>query len=137
VTATVQAGLKMRRSRVRARKLYLGDTEQTILFDIARLAKGRPILLVCDNVHWWDEQSLQFLGRLREERMAAAFPYLADLRVLAVQTPTRRPSTHSCGLEPRGTSICHEPRARGSIKSSSSSGRLQMTWPTWPTPSTI
>jgi hypothetical protein len=86
LTAAIQTALKLRPSRVRARKLYLGEVEQTILFDIGRLAKGRPILLICDNLHCWDAQSIQFLGRLREERMAEAFPHLADLQVLGAQT---------------------------------------------------
>lgn len=86
LTATIQTALKMRPSRVRARKLYLGQVEQTILFDLGRLAKGRPILLICDNLHWWDAQSIQFLGRLREDRLAEAFPHLADLQVLGAQT---------------------------------------------------
>lgn len=86
LTATIQTALKLRPSRVRARKLYIGQVEQTILFDLGRLAKGRPILLICDNLHWWDAQSIQFLGRLREDRMAEAFPHLGDLRVVGAQT---------------------------------------------------
>jgi hypothetical protein len=85
LTATIQTALKLRPSRIKARKLYLGEAEQAILFDLGRLAKGRPVLLICDNLHWWDAESIQLLGRLREDRMAEAFPYLSGLRVLGVQ----------------------------------------------------
>ena len=88
LTATIQTALKLRPSRIKARKLYLGPVEQTILFDLGHLAKGRPVLLICDNLHWWDAQSIQLLGRLREDRMAEAFPYLSGLRVLGAQTLT-------------------------------------------------
>lgn len=85
LTATIQAALKLRPSRIRARKLYLGQVEQTVLFDLGRLARGRPILLICDNLHWWDAQSIQLLGRLREDRMADAFSHLSGLQVLGAQ----------------------------------------------------
>jgi hypothetical protein len=66
--------------------LYLGEVEQGIFFELDRLARRRPLLLIADNLHWWDSGSLEFLGRLREPRISEAFPFLAHLRVIAVQT---------------------------------------------------
>ncbi len=86
ITATVEALVRLRPTRQKARKLYLGKIEQQILFELERLAKGRPLLLIADNLHWWDAASLEFLGRLREPRMGEAFPFLADMRLIAVQT---------------------------------------------------
>ncbi|HWT94911.1 MAG TPA: hypothetical protein VN238_18085 [Solirubrobacteraceae bacterium] len=87
VTSTVTALAKMRRSRRRARSLYLGEAEQPILFHLQRLGRKRPLLLIADNLHWWDAASLAFLRRLREPAMAEAFPFLSGLRVLGVATP--------------------------------------------------
>jgi hypothetical protein len=86
VTATAQALSRLRPARQRARKLYLSEVEQGILFELDRLARKRPLLIIADNLHWWDSRSLEFLGRLREPRMSEAFPLLANLRVVAAQT---------------------------------------------------
>jgi tetratricopeptide (TPR) repeat protein len=87
ITVTIQAMSKLRPSRRRARAMYLNDTEQSVLYDLERIGHKRPLLLVADNLHWWDAASLEFLGRLRHPRMTEAFPFLADMRILAVETP--------------------------------------------------
>jgi hypothetical protein len=86
ITSTAQALSRLRPARQRAKKLYLGEVEQGILFELDRLARRRPLLIIADNLHWWDSESLKFLGRLREERMSEAFSFLSHLRVIAVQT---------------------------------------------------
>jgi hypothetical protein len=86
LTATVETLTKLRRRRRRARKLYLGDAEQAILFQLERLGRRRPLLLVADNLHWWDPSSLAFLARLRQSAMGEAFPFLQEMRLLAVRT---------------------------------------------------
>jgi hypothetical protein len=86
ITTTAQALSHLRPARQRAKKLYLGEVEQGILFELDRLARRRPLLIIADNLHWWDSGSLEFLGRLREPSMNEAFPFLANLRVIAVQT---------------------------------------------------
>lgn len=86
ITGAIQAIARLRPTRQRARKLYLGEVEQQILFELERAGGRRPLLLVADNLHWWDEESLELLGRLRTERMTNAFPFLRSMRVIAVQT---------------------------------------------------
>jgi hypothetical protein len=108
VTSTVTALAKMRRSRRRARSLYLGDAEQPILFHLQRLGRRRPLLLIADNLHWWDAASLAFLRRLREPAMTEAFPFLNGLRVLAVATPEPyqrvvQPDAFAATLHPAST----------------------------------
>jgi hypothetical protein len=87
ITATVQMLTNLRSERRAAHKMFLGDAEQEILFRLKRLSRGRPLLIIADNLHWWDPSSLAFLSRLRDEEMRAAFPFLDETRVLAVQTP--------------------------------------------------
>lgn len=86
ITAGVEALAKARRGRRRGRAPLLEDAEQDVLFQLERLGKKQPLLLIADNLHWWDSRSLEFLGRLREPRMREAFPFLSEMRVLAVQT---------------------------------------------------
>jgi hypothetical protein len=87
LTATIEALVKARGGKRRNRGLFLGDSEQTILFEIERLAKRRPVLLIADNLHWWDKSSIELLIRLCDPRMWECFPFLEELRVLGVQTP--------------------------------------------------
>lgn len=86
ITSTVRALAALQKAQRRNRTLFLGDTEQEILFDIERYGRKRPILFIADNVHWWDAASLDLLGRLRSEAMRFAFPFLNEMRVLIVQT---------------------------------------------------
>lgn len=87
ITSTIQVLAQLQRKRRRARKMYLGEAEQAILYELERLARKRPLLIIADNLHWWDTASLEFLGRLRDARMSDAFPFLAEMRVIAVRTP--------------------------------------------------
>jgi len=86
ISRTIEALVRLRPSRQRARKMYLGDSEQMILFDLERLTRKRPLLLIADNLHWWDAESLALLGRLREPAMCEAFPFLAEMRLIGVRT---------------------------------------------------
>lgn len=87
VTATVQALVSARSVDRKGRMLLLTDAEQEILVELRRIAKRPPLLLIADNLHWWDTRSLDLLGRLRNPHMRDAFPFLDDMRILAVQTP--------------------------------------------------
>lgn len=114
LTTTVQAIGKLRSTRRQARRLYLGPAEQAILCQIEQLSKKRPLLLIADNIHWWDSSSLEFLARLRSPAMTEAFPFLTHMRVVAAQTTEpyqhvanthahaallQQPSTRSFGLQ--------------------------------------
>jgi len=87
ITSTIEALAKARGSRRRQRTVFLGNDEQAILYELESLARKRPILLIADNLHWWDAESLAFLGGVLDPRMWDSFPFLAELRVLGVQTP--------------------------------------------------
>ena len=105
ITATVQALSSLRPARQRARKLFLGELEQGILFELDRLARKRPLLIIADNLHWWDSKSLEFLGRIREPRFSEAFPFLANVRVIATQTI--EPYQHTAHLAARDALLSH------------------------------
>lgn len=103
ITSTIEAVAKLRENRRRERRRFLGDAEQKILCDLEKAGKKRPLLLIADNLHWWDSKSLAFLGSLRSESMIRAFPFLASLRILGVEAsqPHQRvvdPEAHSAFL---------------------------------------
>jgi AAA ATPase domain len=88
LTATIEAIIAARGMREQRRKPFMGEAEQAVLQELERLSgEEHPILFIADNLHWWDADSIAFLGRLRDERMAEAFPFLEGIRLLAVQTP--------------------------------------------------
>jgi hypothetical protein len=120
VTGTAQALSRLRSTRQRARKLYLSEIEQEILFELDRLARKRPLLIIADNLHWWDSKSLEFLGRLREPRMSEAFPFLTHLRVVATQTiepyqQTAHPVARDALLSPGATRYYNLPRVSHAV----------------------
>jgi hypothetical protein len=87
ITATVELLAKAVQTTRRGKAIPLANDEQDILYEFEGLSHRRPILFIADNLHWWDAQSLALLVRLRDPRMRAAFPFLDEMRVLAVQTP--------------------------------------------------
>ena len=76
-------------------RLQSEDKTQTVMLDrqeldvmarLSKLSRRRPLLVIADNLHWWDARSLEFLGRLRDNRIVEAFPFLREMRVLGVET---------------------------------------------------
>ncbi len=89
LTTAVEGIARLQRKLKSERAILLDKDEQDILFKLAKLGRKRPLLLIADNLHWWDPRSLAFLTRLRDERIGRAFPFLAHMRVLAVETLDR------------------------------------------------
>ncbi len=80
------------------RALFLKPVEADYLQSLERECAGQPILLIADNIHWWDIESLHFLKLLLNGTLAQkiSLRFLADLRVLAVRTdPTFQAPTHT------------------------------------------
>lgn len=86
LTALVEGVVRLRRHRRLSKLPFIGDEEQQILFDLQKLSGGQPLLLVADNLHWWDSDSLLLLQSLLSAEMQAALPFLDSLRVLGVRT---------------------------------------------------
>lgn len=108
ITNTVTLLGSIRRGRRGSRAVLLDDQEQQILHELGRLAGKRPLLLIVDNLHWWDEASLALLVQLRAPRMVEAFSFLTELRVLAVETPepyqaVAHPDAHAAVLRAGST----------------------------------
>jgi hypothetical protein len=89
ITTAVEALAKARARAKRTPSILLGDAEQDVLADLERFSRKGPLLLIADNLHWWDFRSLELLRSLRGERMCQSLPFLTEMRVLAVQTTER------------------------------------------------
>lgn len=74
----------------RALKPY-SSTERDILIAIKRLARSRPILLIADDAHRWDPDSLRLLADLLSERLREAIPAFNAVVVLVVDTSAEQP----------------------------------------------
>jgi len=60
--------------------------ERDVILDLRRLARGRRLLIVADNAHWWDEDSLILLNDLTSDPLREAIEPLASILVLLVDT---------------------------------------------------
>lgn len=74
-----------RQRRDRALRPY-SDVEREVILDLRRLAKNKPVLIIADNIHWWDESSLWLLGEILSPRLRAALPSLDLCSVLVIDT---------------------------------------------------
>uniref|UniRef100_UPI00292CE4B2 ATP-binding protein n=1 Tax=uncultured Cohaesibacter sp. TaxID=1002546 RepID=UPI00292CE4B2 len=66
--------------------MFLAEDEQSVLSDLAVHAGGRPALLIVENLHWWDRDSLSLLRTMLKREVSTAFPFLEQLRVVATTT---------------------------------------------------
>lgn len=69
-----------------ARTPFLRQDDREILMRIQKAAARRRVLLVCDNLQWWDEASLQLLGLVLGPASRAAYSFLETVAILALQT---------------------------------------------------
>ncbi|HTA33118.1 MAG TPA: ATP-binding protein [Solirubrobacteraceae bacterium] len=62
------------------------DSERAIILDLNHLSRSRDVLLVADNAHWWDTDSLQLLRSLLSDRLRKTLSSLDSMVVLVVDT---------------------------------------------------
>lgn len=60
--------------------------ERDVLLDLKRLARRHRLLLVADNAHWWDAQSLCLVADVISELLSETLPQLDSVAVLLVDT---------------------------------------------------
>lgn len=87
IVALVRALAGLGRRTRNAKRQLLDERAQRILFDLERVSRKKPLLLIADNLHWWDRASLRLIAKLLEPQMHDSFSFLSRVRILAVQTP--------------------------------------------------
>jgi tetratricopeptide (TPR) repeat protein len=65
---------------------HYSDAERDVVLDLRRLARSRHLLLVADNAHWWDAESLRLLSDVLSDELRAAVPQLDAIMVLMADT---------------------------------------------------
>lgn len=81
------------RQRVERALRPFSSPERDIILDLKRLARSHPLLLIADNAHWWDADSLWLLRELVSDRLRTAVSQLQSVVVLLVDTAEeQRPS---------------------------------------------
>jgi hypothetical protein len=78
-----------RQQTERALKPY-SDLAREVILDLKRLARRRPLLLACDNAHWWDAESLQLLADVLSGSLREVIPQLQNISVLMVDTASEQ-----------------------------------------------
>lgn len=62
------------------------DRERDVILDLKRLGRRRRLLLIADNAHWLDADSLWLLADVLSERLREAIPQLCSVQILLVDT---------------------------------------------------
>ena len=60
--------------------------ERDVILDLRHLARSRRVLVVADNAHWWDADSLRLLQDVLSEPLRTALPRLKAISVLMVDS---------------------------------------------------
>lgn len=84
----MSAAFRLRTERVL--KPY-SDLERDVILSLKRLARSRQLLIVADNAHWWDANSLWLLKDILSEPLRTAIPRLESITVLLVDTAGEQP----------------------------------------------
>ena len=62
------------------------EEEWKWLGKLRRMSRGNPVVLIADNIHWWDEASFSLLQKLSESRDWKEDAFLASLKLIIVRT---------------------------------------------------
>jgi hypothetical protein len=65
--------------------------ERDVILDLKRLARRGRLLLVADNCHWWDGDSLRLLSDILSEDLRESIPRLQGVSALVVDTAEEQP----------------------------------------------
>lgn len=74
-----------RQQAERALRAY-SDRERDVILDLKRLGRRRRLLLIADNAHWLDADSLWLLADVLSESLREAIPQLRSVQILLVDT---------------------------------------------------
>ncbi|MBT0769087.1 AAA family ATPase [Kineosporia sp. J2-2] len=120
ITLAVGALAQLPQKRRERRSRFLGEPAQQVLNQLEQKGRRKPLLLIADNLHWWDGESLDLLRMLLGQELRATMPFLGRLRVLAVETvepyqSVSHPRAHEnllAGADTRTFSLERAPRDR-------------------------
>lgn len=65
----------------------LSPRQQAFVFEVAASRSKGPVVLIADNLHCWDSESLHFLAQIHSGQWDGIYPKLRRLRTILVWTP--------------------------------------------------
>lgn len=65
---------------------HFSEEEWKWLGKLRRMSKGNPVVLIVDNVHWWDEASFGLVRKLTEALDWSEDTFLESLKIIVVRT---------------------------------------------------
>ncbi|UJB65209.1 AAA family ATPase [Acidovorax sp. YS12] len=65
---------------------FLYDEEVSLLTVFNQQARGRPVLMIADDIEWWDGRSLSILAMILKKEIEGTFPFVSNFYLLAVTT---------------------------------------------------
>nr|WP_297383272.1 ATP-binding protein [uncultured Roseateles sp.] len=65
---------------------FLSNEEQNVLYHLQRFVGKKPLLIVCDDLQFWDEAALSLLRIMLSGKIGDAYAFLANTRFVIVQT---------------------------------------------------
>jgi hypothetical protein len=68
------------------------NLERDVVLDLRRLARSSEVLIVADNAHWWDADSLRLVQDVLSEPLREVIPQLASIVVLLIDTAEEQPT---------------------------------------------
>jgi tetratricopeptide (TPR) repeat protein len=118
LTTAIEALARYQRERRGVPTILLDQKEQEVVFRLTKACRRKPLLLVADNLHWWDVDSLALLHRLRNGQLGESYPQLREMRILAVETTephqqVAHPKAHDTFLPPGQTEVFPLPPVPG------------------------
>jgi AAA ATPase-like protein len=72
---------------VARRTRALGQEQRDVVLALESLAKTERVLLVADDIQWWDDASLDLLSDMMSGKLTIPFPFLSRTYFLLVVTP--------------------------------------------------
>lgn len=65
---------------------FLSSEEQNVLYHLQRFVGKKPLLIVCDDLQFWDEAALSLLRIMLSGKICDAYPFLSNTSFVTVQT---------------------------------------------------
>lgn len=65
---------------------FLQKEEYELLLALNSFYRNSRLLLIADNLHWWDQEAVSFLNALLSKELSDSFPFLKSIKVLAIMT---------------------------------------------------
>lgn len=86
LSAITETVLQNSENRQRAAAPNLNSNEQDIVFHLQNIAGEKRLLLIADDLQYWDQDSLRLLRLLTEENLRAVYPFLKNVGFLVCLT---------------------------------------------------